>query len=197
MHEERIRIRWRDLDAYGHVNNAVYLNYLEEARDAVVQKVLGPVTNTWDFVLARVAIDYRAELTQDDGEVLVRCRLHTIGRASLRTREEVAKLDGTLSAEAESVVVAATRDRTGAAAHRGGTRGARSRVSRRKGLSRRPAHPAAGTPMSRRARTNVSRYQPVRTSTRITPPAPLDESSAHPFPTYTSTWSTTPSPLPS
>ncbi len=106
MHEERIRIRWRDLDAYGHVNNAVYLNYLEEARDAVVQKVLGPVTNTWDFVLARVAIDYRAELTQDDGEVLVRCRLHTIGRASLRTREEVAKLDGTLSAEAESVVVA-------------------------------------------------------------------------------------------
>ncbi len=106
MREERIRIQWRDLDAYGHVNNAVYLNYLEEARDAFVQKILGPVTNTWDFVLARVAIDYRAELTQDDGEVLVGCRLHSIGRASLRTREEVAKLDGTLSAEAESVVVA-------------------------------------------------------------------------------------------
>ena len=106
MHEERIRIRWRDIDAYGHVNNAVYLNYLEEARDAFVQKVLGPVTNTWDFVLARVAIDYRAELTPDDGEVLVRCRLDSIGRASLRTREEVAKLDGTVSAEAESVVVA-------------------------------------------------------------------------------------------
>ena len=106
MHEERIRIRWRDIDAYGHVNNAVYLNYLEEARDAFVQKVLGLVTNTWDFVLARVAIDYRAELTQDDAEVLVRCRLDSIGRASLRTREEVAKLDATVSAEAESVVVA-------------------------------------------------------------------------------------------
>jgi len=106
MHEDRIRIRWRDMDAYGHVNNAVYLNYLEEARDAFVQKVLGPATNTWDFVLARVAIDYRAELTQDDGEVLVRCRLDSIGRASLQTREEVAKLDGTVSAEAQSVVVA-------------------------------------------------------------------------------------------
>jgi acyl-CoA thioester hydrolase len=106
MHEERIRIRLRDIDAYVHVNNAVYLNYLEEARDAFVQKVLGPVTNTWDFVLARVAIDYRAELTPDDGEVLVRCRLDSIGRASLRTREEVAKLDATVSAEAESVVVA-------------------------------------------------------------------------------------------
>lgn len=106
MQEERIKIRWRDIDAYGHVNNAVYLNYLEEARDAFVQKVLGSVANTWDFVLARVAIDYRVELTQDDTEVLVRCRLHSIGRASVRTREEIAKLDGTLSAEAESVVVA-------------------------------------------------------------------------------------------
>jgi acyl-CoA thioester hydrolase len=106
MHEERIKIRWRDMDSYGHVNNAVYLNYLEEARDAFVQKVLGSVANTWDFVLARVAIDFRVELTQDDTEVLVRCRLRSIGRASVRTREEIAKLDGTLSAEAESVVVA-------------------------------------------------------------------------------------------
>jgi acyl-CoA thioester hydrolase len=106
MHEARVRIRWRDMDAYGHVNNAVYLNYLEEARDAFVQKVLGSVTNTWDFVLARVAIDYRVELTQDDGEVLVSCRLDSIGRASLKTREVVAKLDGTVSAEAQSVVVA-------------------------------------------------------------------------------------------
>jgi acyl-CoA thioester hydrolase len=106
MHEVRIRIRWRDMDAYGHVNNAVYLNYLEEARDALVQKVLGPITNTWDFVLARVAINYRAELTQDDAEVLVSCRLDSIGRASVRTQEVVAKLDGTVSAEARSVVVA-------------------------------------------------------------------------------------------
>ncbi len=42
MLEKRIEIRWRDVDAYGHVNNAVYLNYLEEARDAWVQAVLGP-----------------------------------------------------------------------------------------------------------------------------------------------------------
>ena len=110
MHEERIKIRWRDMDAYGHVNNAVYLNYLEEARDAFVQKVLGPIADTWDFVLARVAVDFRNELTQDDGEVLVRCRLESVGRASLRTREEIAKLDGSLSAEAESVVVARDRE---------------------------------------------------------------------------------------
>jgi acyl-CoA thioester hydrolase len=106
MHEVRIDIRWRDIDAYGHVNNAVYLNYLEEARDAWVQKVLGPVADTWDFVLARVAIDFRNELKQDDGAVLVRCSLDSLGRSSVRTREEVLKLDGSISAEAASVIVA-------------------------------------------------------------------------------------------
>lgn len=106
MLEKRIEIRWRDMDAYGHVNNAVYLNYLEEARDRWVQKVLGPVSDTWHFVLARVAIDFRSELTQDDEEIIVRCRLDSIGRASVRTREEILKRDGTVSAESESVIVA-------------------------------------------------------------------------------------------
>lgn len=106
MIEVRLQIRWRDMDAYGHVNNAVYLNYLEEARDAWVQRVLGPVADdVWHFVLARVAIDYRSELTQSDREVVVRCGLESIGRSSIRTREEVRKLDGTLSAEAASVIV--------------------------------------------------------------------------------------------
>jgi acyl-CoA thioester hydrolase len=105
MLERRVEIRWRDMDAYGHVNNAVYLTYLEEARDAWVQGVLGSVTETWDFVLARVEIDYRAELTQADGAVLVRCRLESIGRSSVATREEVRKLDGTVSATAASVIV--------------------------------------------------------------------------------------------
>ena len=105
MLEKRIEIRWRDMDAYGHVNNAVYLNYLEEARDAWVQRTLGSITDTWDFVLARVAIDFRAELTQDDGAIVVRCRLDSLGRASIRTREEIVKQDGTVSASAESVIV--------------------------------------------------------------------------------------------
>jgi len=105
MHEERIKIRWRDMDAYGHVNNGVYLNFLEEARDRWVQDTLGAVADTWDFVLARVAIDFRHELKQDDDEVIVRVELSAIGRSSLRTREEIRTLEGTLAAEAESVVV--------------------------------------------------------------------------------------------
>jgi acyl-CoA thioester hydrolase len=106
MLERRVELRWRDMDAYGHVNNAVYLNYLEEARDAWLQEVLGKVTDTWDFVLARVAIDFKQELKQEDGAVLVRCWLDSFGRSSVRTREEIVKQDGTISAVAESVVIA-------------------------------------------------------------------------------------------
>ena len=105
MLERRIEIRWRDVDAYGHVNNAVYLTYLEEARDAWVAKVLGPVTDTWHFVLARVEIDYRNELNQGDGAVVVRCGLESIGRSTVRTREEIVKVDGTVSAVAAAVTV--------------------------------------------------------------------------------------------
>lgn len=106
MLERRVELRWRDMDAYGHVNNAVYLNYLEEARDAWAQEVLGKVTDTWDFVLARVAIDFKQELKQDDGAVIVRCVLDSFGRSSVRTREEIVKQDGTISAIAEAVIVA-------------------------------------------------------------------------------------------
>ena len=106
MLERRVELRWRDLDAYGHVNNAVFLNYLEEARDAWVQEVLGQAADTWDFVLARVAIDFKQELKQEDGAVVVRCALDSFGRSSVRTREEIVKQDGTISAVAESVIVA-------------------------------------------------------------------------------------------
>jgi acyl-CoA thioester hydrolase len=105
-HEKRIEIRWRDLDALRHVNNAVYATYLEEARDEWMNRALRGAGDLWDYVLVRVAIDFRRELTQDDDAVVVRTRLERIGTSSLTLREEIVTLDGTVSAEAESIVVA-------------------------------------------------------------------------------------------
>ncbi len=102
--EVKIPIRWRDVDAYGHVNNAVFLNYLEEARDRLVESLFG--AEAWDFVIARVAIDFRSELRQEDREVIVRCGVTSFGTSSVQTRELVHAIDGRLSAEAESVIVA-------------------------------------------------------------------------------------------
>jgi acyl-CoA thioester hydrolase len=109
MAEVAIAIRWRDIDNYGHVNNAVYLNYLEECRDRLVEELFG-TEEAWDFVLAHVSIDFRSELTQGDGEVLVRCEVAGFGLSSVRTRERIEKRDGTVSAEAESVIVPRLRD---------------------------------------------------------------------------------------
>ena len=109
MHEKEIEIRWRDLDAYGHVNNAVYLTYLEEARDEWLTDALASDGDAWDYVLARVAVDFRRELRQEDDRVIARCALASLGTSSLRTREELLTIAGELAAEAEAVLVA--RDR--------------------------------------------------------------------------------------
>jgi len=110
VHEKRIEIRWRDVDAYGHVNNSVYLTYLEEARDEWIERALEGVSDPWDFVLARVAVDFRRELRQEDDEVVVSVRLDRLGNASLRVREEIRTAAGELAAESESVIVARSRE---------------------------------------------------------------------------------------
>lgn len=112
MAQAKVHIRWRDIDNYGHVNNAVYLSYLEECRDRLVEALFG-ADEAWDFVLAHVGIDFRNELTQADGDVIVRCEVAGFGQSSIRTRERVEKLDGTLAAEAEAVIVPRASDAQG------------------------------------------------------------------------------------
>jgi acyl-CoA thioester hydrolase len=73
VHE--IRPRFRDTDAMGHVNNAVYLTYLEIARQvywerAYQQSDYGRVP----FILAHVTIDFRSEaLVNEALEIGIRC----------------------------------------------------------------------------------------------------------------------------
>jgi acyl-CoA thioester hydrolase len=98
-----IRVRWADMDAYQHVNNAVYLNYFEEARDTVMVELFGD--EALDFVLAHVDIDFRNEVTQDDGAITVLSRVTGYGTSSVRSREIVRKADGSLAAEGGAVVV--------------------------------------------------------------------------------------------
>jgi len=95
------------MDAYQHVNNAIYLNYLEEARDQVMVGLFGE--ESYDFVLVHIDIDFRSEVTLDDEKVIVSSRVADFGSSSVRTREVVTKADGTLAAEAGAVSV--PRDR--------------------------------------------------------------------------------------
>lgn len=129
MHEKRIEIRWHDVDAYQHVNNAVYATYLEECRDEWLSLALDGVGDEWDFVLARVAIDFRRELRLDDEWVVASCRLERIGTASLTLREEIRSQEGWIAAEAEAVLVARDREAGKARPLSDGERAALERVS--------------------------------------------------------------------
>jgi acyl-CoA thioester hydrolase len=124
--ERRLAIRWADLDSSRHVNNSVYLTYLEEARTAWLEEALGSRSAVDDFVLARVEIDYRRELTLDDEAVVARCMLARVGTSSIRTSEEVTTLAGELAARAEAVMVA----RDGSGRSRPLTDAERTRLSR-------------------------------------------------------------------
>ena len=95
-HVHRERVRFRDCDAMGHVNNAVYSTYLEESRIGV----LGGLTQ---FILARVEIDFRSELRLGE-EVEVRTRCSRIGSKSFDL-EHVIAAGGRVVAEARSVLV--------------------------------------------------------------------------------------------
>jgi acyl-CoA thioester hydrolase len=105
VHEKEIEIRWRDLDPYGHVNHAVFLTYLEEVRDEWLMTAVGD--DALGYIVARVEIDYRRELTQKDDRVVARIRLDSLGTSSVRTVEELVVSESReLAAEAKAVLVA-------------------------------------------------------------------------------------------
>ena len=110
VHQKRIEIRWRDMDAFGHVNNAVFLTYLEEVRDEWLEGALADAGDPMGFVLAGVTIRYRRPLTQGDDMVTARCWPVKLGRSSIHTRESLETLKGEVVAQAESVIVAIDRN---------------------------------------------------------------------------------------
>ena len=97
----RIPIRWRDIDALGHVNNAVYLTYLEELLAVVIGPVLGD-----DYVTARVELDFRYEIRLSDREVVGRALVERVGTSSVTVSFGLARADGVAALEGRAVLVA-------------------------------------------------------------------------------------------
>jgi acyl-CoA thioester hydrolase len=97
-------VRFRDLDGIGHVNNAVFLTYLESARIAYMQALGSGANPQQSLILARVEIDFRSPVELGE-EVEVGVRTSRIGTKSFELEYEV-RADGRLAAEAKSVLVA-------------------------------------------------------------------------------------------
>jgi acyl-CoA thioester hydrolase len=103
------RVRFRDIDAMDHVNNAVYSTYLEQARADYFREVVGISLAGVDTVLASLSIDFRAPIDPDD-RVTVHLTVSSLGTSSITMAYEVRRGDGAVAATAETVQVVYDRE---------------------------------------------------------------------------------------
>lgn len=106
-HRTTLQVRFRDIDAFGHVNNAVFFSYVELARIRYLLDVLEPDEpfDRLPLILARVELDYRSPITFGD-EVMVDTRVERIGRTSFgMSHRMTAGRDGRLAADVQTVLV--------------------------------------------------------------------------------------------
>jgi len=106
-HIFRCPLRWADMDAFGHVNNAVFLRYLEEARiDFMFRLAPGEegVSFPGGTVVARHEIDYLRPLVHRHEPITVETWVSGITAASMTVKYEV-KDEETLYARASTIVV--------------------------------------------------------------------------------------------
>jgi len=81
--------RFRDTDAMGHINNAVYVTYLEVARQEYWRSLSGALDyGRVPFILAHVTIDFRSEALVSD-ILLVGVRCEWVGSKSFAFTYEI------------------------------------------------------------------------------------------------------------
>ncbi|MBE0689262.1 MAG: acyl-CoA thioesterase [Anaerolineae bacterium] len=111
-HAYRLQVRWADLDALGHVNNATYLTYLEQARIDFFNALA-----LWDgkpdkvgLIMARAVIDYKLPLNAED-DVTVHTRVARLGGKSFDTEQHVVcERDGQLAVAAVATITIVVYD---------------------------------------------------------------------------------------
>ena len=108
----RLEVRFSDCDPLGHVNNAVYLTYLEQARIVLWRSQVGSWSRVGadgrrgeGFILARAEIDFRSQ-AHDGDQLEVRLALVSFGRTSATYEYEIVDVPtGRLVAAARTIQV--------------------------------------------------------------------------------------------
>lgn len=100
-----IEVRFRDLDPMQHVNNALYVTYLEQARARFYEEVVGISLGEIDTVLADLQVTYERSI-EGIGSVVVALEVDELGTSSIPMSYEIRSTDGdTQYATAETVQV--------------------------------------------------------------------------------------------
>jgi acyl-CoA thioester hydrolase len=99
-------VRWNDLDAFGHVNNAKYLTYAESARIDWGQQQFAEKSDSVlvQMTVARSEIDYLLPITEFESYYDVDLWVESIGNSSFVVGYEVSK-DGLVFTKMKTVQV--------------------------------------------------------------------------------------------
>ncbi|HVR38631.1 MAG TPA: thioesterase family protein [Thermoanaerobaculia bacterium] len=98
------RVPYRDLDFFGHVNNATYFTYFEWARTLLWFELNGGSRpEDIGFIVAHAECDFKKQIAMESIEVLV--RIGDMRTSSLDFLYEVRKGDGSLAATGKVTVV--------------------------------------------------------------------------------------------
>jgi acyl-CoA thioester hydrolase len=98
-------LRQRDLDALGHVNQAVYHELLEDVRRAFFLHTLPDLPFT-GYVLVHVELDYRREVRIEHRYLVGECRVAELGRSRVELDNRLLLPDGDVAVEGRAVLVA-------------------------------------------------------------------------------------------
>ena len=107
-HTAKVHVRWDDLDAFGHLNNAVYLTYVQEARADFTwfsRQSVGKSPLLADMVVARAEVDYIEPIYDGGMEIDCQIWITRIGNASFEMEYEIIH-KGVIRARAKTTQVA-------------------------------------------------------------------------------------------
>lgn len=99
-----VPLRFRDVDAFGHVYHGAFLTLLDEARTAWLRDVLR-LDAPSDHVIARVELDYVSSIVAADEAVCADVRLERVGTSSLTLAETMRVRDGRVVSRGRVVIV--------------------------------------------------------------------------------------------
>lgn len=107
----QVHRRFSDLDPLGHVNNVVFLDYLQEARIRAFLQINYTEFFEISQVMVHQSIDFRRPIMYSTEPLTIETWVSSVGNTSYRMNYRILSETGELAAEAESVMVCFDKDK--------------------------------------------------------------------------------------
>ena len=107
LFHHNIQTRWKDMDSFGHINNAVYLTYIEDARTTLFKRWNLNSQNK-SVIVASLKIDYFTQI-KHPSKLIIGSKISRIGNTSFDIQSAIF-IDGLKKPAALSLVICVCYD---------------------------------------------------------------------------------------